>query len=328
MNSPFLFSVPLLLSQFNEAIMKKALFSFIGIISFLSLISCTNSDSTSTDQTTTETSNDPVLDKQKKDYWYNNEAELSSYELKQARYGEIHEGKAVLVYVTEPFSKKSYTKSDSWSANDVPVIKLNVTKKFNTGIYPYSMMTSTFVPFSGEGHSLKVSSSVQEWCGHAFMELENKGKYKGSTHSYFQDENHQSISLDSDILEDELWSKLRLNPDKLPTGELKVIPSFFYVRLLHKELKAYKCVASKTEESDGSMTYSLNYPDLDRTLSIHYGKSFPYQITAWEENYVSGWGAKKKRLETTATLIKSIKGPYWEQHNLSDAHLRKELGLE
>ena len=41
-----------------------------------------------------------------KTYWYNSEAEITSYNLKQARYGEIHEGKAALIFVTEPFSKK------------------------------------------------------------------------------------------------------------------------------------------------------------------------------------------------------------------------------
>jgi len=33
------------------------------------------------------------------DYWYTGEAELTSYELKQSRYGEIHEGHAVLIFV-------------------------------------------------------------------------------------------------------------------------------------------------------------------------------------------------------------------------------------
>ena len=46
-----------------------------------------------------------------KKYWYNNEAEISSYSLVQARYGEIREGKAVLIYVTETFSNKTFAKA-------------------------------------------------------------------------------------------------------------------------------------------------------------------------------------------------------------------------
>jgi len=35
------------------------------------------------------------------DYWYNHGAEISRFELRQMRYGEIHDGDAVLVFVTE-----------------------------------------------------------------------------------------------------------------------------------------------------------------------------------------------------------------------------------
>ena len=41
-----------------------------------------------------------------KDYWYEGKAEITTYKLDQARYGEIHNGRSVLIYVTEHFSKK------------------------------------------------------------------------------------------------------------------------------------------------------------------------------------------------------------------------------
>ncbi|MEM6807488.1 MAG: septum formation inhibitor Maf, partial [Bacteroidota bacterium] len=49
-------------------------------------------------------------------YWYKGEAEISSYKLEQARYGEIHEGHSVLVYVTEDFSKSKQVKLDNAAA--------------------------------------------------------------------------------------------------------------------------------------------------------------------------------------------------------------------
>ncbi len=39
--------------------------------------------------------------------------------------------------------------SKSWE-DRVPVLKLNFSKKFNTGIYPYSMMSSVFMPIKGD----------------------------------------------------------------------------------------------------------------------------------------------------------------------------------
>ena len=34
-------------------------------------------------------------------YWYTGLAEITSYSLEQARYGEIHKGSAVLIFVSE-----------------------------------------------------------------------------------------------------------------------------------------------------------------------------------------------------------------------------------
>ena len=53
----------------------------------------------------------------------------------------------------------------------------NFTKKFATGIYPYSMMTSVYSPIEvGENpKTLKVSTSAQEWCGHVYTQLNLKG---------------------------------------------------------------------------------------------------------------------------------------------------------
>lgn len=283
----------------------------INVLSFVLLVSCAN---------TNEVQNS--TNKEFQAYWYNNEAEISSYTLSQARYGELHQGEAVLIFVTEPFSKKTYTKADQSSASDIPVLKMNFTKKFNTGVYPYSMMTSAFTPVNGNEHTLKISSSSQEWCGHTYMQLVNKGRFQIKSFSYFQAEAEQEFSLAETHLEDELWTKIRLGGN-LPSGNLKVIPAFFYLRLMHKEIKPYECTVTKTDSS-----LSFTYPELNRSLKIKFQKEFPYKILAWEETYESGWGEAKKILTTKAVLNKTLKSPYWEKHHNVDADLRKELGLE
>ena len=55
-------------------------------------------------------------DKAFNNYWYGGTAELSSFTLRQARYGEIHEGEAVLIFVTEPFSESKQVKLDNPAA--------------------------------------------------------------------------------------------------------------------------------------------------------------------------------------------------------------------
>ncbi len=262
-----------------------------------------------------------------KKYWYNGEAEITSYELSQARYGDLHDGKAVLVFVTEPFSPQTFTKADRPGTQDVSVLKLNATKKFNTGIYPYSIMTSSFFPFENGKYSLKISSSSQEWCGHTYMELNHKKDYEVTIHSYFQGENKADLKLKTSLLEDDFWTRIRLHPEDLPMGEIKVIPAFAALRLLHKDMAAYRCQASQISD-ETSHTYTLSYPELKRSLSIRYEKEFPHTILSWEESYASGWGNNRKEMRTTATRIKTIRSDYWNKNTPQDAAWRTKLGLD
>ncbi|MEP1890475.1 MAG: hypothetical protein ABJJ14_02340 [Cyclobacteriaceae bacterium] len=263
-----------------------------------------------------------------KEYWFSGEAELTSYELKQARYGEIREGKSVLIFVTEDFSSKTMTKADNPTKDNFPILKLNNTRKFNTGIYPYSMMTSTFFPFPDGENSIKVSTSSQEWCGHTYLELIDKGDFEIQNHSYFQSEAKKKITLDKDILEDDLWSRIRINPDDLPTGTHKVIPSFFFLRLSHNDIKAYSCDLNLHKKNDSLSTYQISYPELERNLKITFESAFPFKIVAWEDTHYSGYGESRKKLTTSATAIKTIRSQYWSKNSNADVGLRGELGLE
>lgn len=270
--------------------------------------------------------NDINMSNEMKKYWYNNEAEIASYDLVQARYGELREGKAVLIYVTETFSNELFTKADSPTNKDIPVLKLNFTKNFTTGIYPYSMMNSTFYPVKG-GNSIKVSSSSQEWCGHTYMELLNKERYEVSLNSYFEGEGFTNLKMDKSLLEDDIWTMIRLFPKDLPTGNRKIIPSFFYLRLLHKEVKAYDCSIKKIT-NDNATVYSINYPELNRKLNITFENSFPYKILSWEESYPDGLKANAEILSTKGTLLQTVKTDYWNKNSNVDSEWRAKLDLD
>ena len=261
-----------------------------------------------------------------KKYWYAGEAEITSYKLEQARYGEVREGNAVLIYVTEPFVKSKQVKADRNYPDNIPVLKLNSTKKYLTGIYPYSIMNSSFYPVNDNQHALKVSFSAQEWCGHTYTQLNNKDKFEIQSRSYFESEGDTNVSVDKAILENELWNKIRINPTELPVGDIKIIPSLEHVRLSHTELKIYSAVAS-LETKNGITTYTLNYPDLERTLTINFSENFPHIIENWTDSYKSGFGAKARVLTSTATKIKTLKTPYWSQNRNKHLPLRDSLGL-
>ena len=267
-----------------------------------------------------------IISKDFKDYWYSGTAEISSYKLSQARYGEIRDGNAVLVYVTEPFLADKQVKADKNNPSNISVLKLNHSKKFLTGIYPYSIMSSSFYPIKNIGHAIKVSNSVQEWCGHVYMQLNNKEKFNLQGHSYFESEGDQNFSINKSILEDELWTQLRINPEELPVGTHEIIPSLEYARLKHVTLKAYKAVTS-IEKGAQNTQYKISYPDLKRDLTITFESNFPYKILSWEESFMSGFGKNAKKLSTKASLIKSIKSAYWGKNSNADLSLRDSLGI-
>ncbi len=309
--------------------MKSAL-SFFFITFLLMTFSCKN-EKNSQEQTKTQDPSSPIANSQKpqpvseefKSYWYQGDAEITSYNLEQARYGEIRNGNAVLVFVTEPFLKTEQVKADQPTSKNSSVLKLNATKNFNTGIYPYSIMQSVFYPIANNQHALKISCSVQEWCGHAYTQLNNRSEFEVMSHSYFEGEADEEFSVNKSILENELWTQLRINPKSLPTGNLEIIPSFEFLRLRHVPFKAYAATAQLTPD-----TYTLTYPDLNRSLNISFNPQLPFDIISWEETFISGYGNKALELTTKATRIKTIKSDYWNINTNADSALRESLGLK
>ena len=282
-----------------------------------------------------------VLSDAWKAYWYRGLAEISSYTLEQARYGEIHRGEAALIFVTEDFSASKQVKLDRPDAaptgDRIPVLKLNLTKKFATGIYPYSLMTSVFSPVDG-GATLKVSTSGQEWCGHIYTQLnlsKDKGRpYRLRSFSYFESEVEEDRSLEGAWLEDELWNRLRLDPSTLPQGQFRVIPSTLFGRLHHHPLATVDATAKLDETQNETFglgalwRYRVEFQEPEpRTLTIYFESAFPHRILGWEEAYADGFG-QPKPLVTRAVRKKSIEIDYWNRHDNADAPLRKELGLE
>lgn len=263
-------------------------------------------------------------------YWYVGKAEIASYDLEQSRYGEIHTGHAVLIFVTEDFSKSKQVKLDypqRAQKDKIGVLKLNFTKKFNTGIYPYSMMQSIFTPVDRNSHSnsLKTTMSSQEWCGHTFTQLNlKKDKYAINSYSYFEQESDKQLEIDRTLLEDEIWNLIRLDYKSLPVGEIEIIPGFFHSRLLHKPL-AITIVNISLSQNGKVMTYLLDYPKEDRSLSITFEKAFPHKILSWQET-TKGLGGKV--LTTKATLKKTLHTDYWSKNKNKHAYLRDSLGLK
>lgn len=265
------------------------------------------------------------------DYWYQGKGELNGYELEQARYGDIHKGDAVLVFVSEDFSTKALTKSDGKNGPSVPVLKVNFDKKFLTGIYPYSMIMTVASPVDVNRYPrpLKVATSSQEWCGHTYTQFNLDGKeYELTEHSYFPGEGDQEKRVKAVMMEDEVWTKLRIAPEKLPIGEVDMVPATFFMRLRHQDIAPKKATTAMVKGGNGESIYQINYADGSRSLSIRFEEKFPHKILGWEEAYTSGWGDSSSQLVTKATLKKSTLLDYWSRNANGDRKLRESIGLD
>ena len=270
------------------------------------------------------------------DYWYQGKAEISSYTLKQARYGELHDGDAVLIFVTEDFSARKQVKldrPDEAGDDAVKVLKLNALREFNTGVYPYTVMTSAFTPVERDRYprTLKITTSVQEWCGHAFVQLNRlDDQYYVQQYSYFESEGDRVTDLKDAIPEDEIWTTIRLNPDDLPTGNVTMIPGTLYQRFDHTAWRTVNATAILMPDvrQPDLMVYNLvYYPELNRTLTIRFKKDFPHEIESWEEVEFASDGTTEE-LVTTAALNKRLMLDYWTKNSVEDVGLRAELGLD
>ncbi|CAH1001721.1 hypothetical protein LEM8419_02627 [Neolewinella maritima] len=260
-------------------------------------------------------------------YWYEGKAELSTYRLQQARYGELRDGQAVLIQVTEDFLTDEQVKNDAYeNPNSTPVLKTNLIRRFTTGLYDYSVMSSVFTPTDGttQPRTLKVTTSSQDWCGQSFTQLNYRGEehYAMQLRSYFEREGDVDELLTSDFLEDEVFNRIRIGGD-LPTGTFRVIPPTGYLLMTHQPYRAYAAQASTDDLQDGTRSYTLDYPELQRQFTVTFDAAAPYIIRGWTETYPS----RGELLTTTATLEAQTKQAYWQLNARKDAPLRSELNL-
>ena len=312
--------------------MKRRPFTYMTalllVIGLGMTLSCTTANSS-------QTRNVPQSMEEFSGYWYQGLAELNRYQLEQARYGEIHKGDAVLIFVTEDFLPDKQVKYERGPrpSNVESVLKVNFVRNFYTGIYPYSMMTSVFTPISSSNPTLKVSTSSQEWCGHTYMQLNYKDQhYKGFLHSYFQEEVYRVFALDAVLLEDAIWTKIRINPAALPQGKVNFIPSTQFLRFRHLPAQVHPAVArlrsvvKKEMSPDSLFVYHIQYQDIQRELSIFFTPKFPHEILGWEEKSLSGFG-NPKVLTTRAVRTHSLRLDYWNRNSIADSTYRRALGF-
>jgi hypothetical protein len=267
-------------------------------------------------------------------YWFSGKAEINSYQLKQAKNGALNTGEAMLIFITEDFRTDKQVKAAK-ADNTIPVLKTTSSKKFSTGVYDYALLTSVFTPINTNKNTpplfpntLKVSLSDQEWDGHSYLQVNYRNNaYQVSGKSYYEKEVDENYTIAKALFEDELWNRIRLNPDKLPSGDLQLIPGTMAARLRHKTLEPLPAKATLANyegvlfPGNFLKSYTIEYPTDDRTLVIIFEKLFPHKIVGWEETY----DTKDNLLTSRAVLKKTSQTDYWNHKVPADSVLRKAI---
>ena len=263
--------------------------------------------------------------------WSDGKAELSGYRITTSRYGQLREGTAVLIFVTEEMNKKTLIKDDTGAvppADKEVVMKLNQTLDFRTGIYPYSVMTSVFGPVGSSGRErfapVKIAFSAQEWCGQVFHLLKpTVDGLESEIRSYFSTEGDADERLSTPpftLYEDALPIQLRELDGPFNGGEDwagHLVPAVWNLRKRHVPVEAVSATITRESiDRDGvaATAFTLRYGGVERTFWVEAGGS----------RRLLGWEASDGE---RADILKTTRLPYWQLNaNGAESYLA-ELGL-
>lgn len=274
-------------------------------------------------------------------HWGDGQAELASYDLTFERYGATRQGTAVAIFVTETFTHSLRVKADPGNHPDedtYPVMKLNLVEDFPTGVYDYNLMTSTFVALTERdghprGHVTKVSHSMQEWCGHAWIQwIAGTDALDYTLHSYFDGEADQdrSIELPTGFTSEDavlLWARELAGPFLAP-GASSTRPFFTaakQARIDHRDPRFDEVTYHRAAETSTVEVPAGTFEVEERWITSDGQEIWRVWTEAAAPHRIVRWTNVHGR---TAELVASERMPYW-QLNGPDGQARLDaLGLQ
>jgi hypothetical protein len=267
-------------------------------------------------------------------------AEIASYDLVQPRYGEQRAGTAVLIFVTEDFSWSERVKADPGQhpERDIrKVMKLNHTRDFQTGIYPYHVMTSVFARLDGGDQMdlwdpVKITFSAQEWCGMVYDELTMGPRAAHLTaHTYFDGDTRPpaTYAVPADTLYGgALPIVLRgLDGAWLAPGASRRVPYWapqVEWRFAHASPTVGAATVSRAAEP-ATVTVPAGAFSVDTyTVAVEGGPTTTWQVESAAPHRIVAWSSSTGE---AAKLRGSDRLPYWQLNKPGDEVHRARVGL-
>jgi hypothetical protein len=271
--------------------------------------------------------------------WGDGKAEIATYDLKFPRYGEVREGVAVAIFVTETFSDDLRVKADPGRhppSDEFPVLKLNLVQDFPTGLYDYNMMTSVFVALGGgkpAGLPVKISFGSQEWCGHVYHQLiVDEREIREDLHSYFDGEADQQRRFKrppDGFNEDVLYHWARgLAAPVLEAGEsvmLPFLPSLQRARLEHRRVDWTRATLSRAGNPRTITVPAGTFDANAYTAAVENGPTWTFYVETEEPRRILRWETSDGQ---RAEMIASERTAYWKQNNPAGTSKLGTIGLK
>jgi len=267
-------------------------------------------------------------------HWGDGKAELAGYTLSQRRYGELRQGEAILVFVTEDFSAKQRVKSDGGHGDEYPVLKLNEVRDFQTGIYDYNLLTSSWLRLDGRvplGLPDKVSFSMQEWCGHVYEELVvQPDGLDQRFFSYFDGETTEGKrELPArGVVADAMPMLVRgLGGELVAAGASKEVPWLASApdrRMQHREFRWETATLSRSATSQAVTVPAGSFEAYTVTANVSGGPKTTWWVEAAAPQRLLRW---ERTDGEVGELTGAVRRSYWQDHGEGREALRAELGL-
>jgi hypothetical protein len=204
-------------------------------------------------------------------------------------------------------------------------------RDFQTGIYDYNVMTSTFARVSPGWPIAKVSFSSQEWCGHVYHHLiPHRDQVSGLFHSYFDGEadGRDELGLPSGgVMEDAVPILIRgWMGEWLARGAMRTmpfLPSLLRSRLDHKPLGWGQASVSRAAATV-RVTVPAGAFEVDTWTISEPGRTTTYLVEAAPPFRLIRWSGSDGE---EGALLGSQRLAYWEMNGPGGEKYLKALGL-
>jgi hypothetical protein len=207
------------------------------------------------------------------------------------------------------------------------VLKVNISEKFLTGVYPYSVLTSVFCPVDAmraeRFQPAKITLSAQEWCGHVFTGLwadERSFTHKGFSYFASEGDTNETVAIaENTLYEDALLVQLRELDGPFNAGrdwQGPLMPALWRQRRAHRPLRPQDARIVRSTASEGELTrFVISSGEYQREVMVE--RTGAKRIVSWQSS--DGEHAR---------LIRATRLPYWGLHNPGDEVHRAEFGLD